>query len=36
MHLLMGMQDISPASMREGPIRGMKAGGLAIKGQGKA
>jgi hypothetical protein len=29
-------QDISPASMRQGPIRGMKAGGLAIKGQGKA
>jgi hypothetical protein len=29
-------QDISPASMRRGPIRGMKGGGLAIKGQGKA
>ena len=24
-------QDISPASMRRGPIRGMKGGGLAIK-----
>jgi hypothetical protein len=29
-------QDISPASMRRGPIRRMKGGGLAMKGQGKA
>ena len=29
-------QDISSSSMRRGPIRGMKGGGLAIKGQGKA
>jgi len=29
-------QDISPAIMRQGPAKRMKAGGLAIKGQGKA